>query len=164
MQMVYQASNSTCLNSASQINYTKINALVERISVTGSIKKIFRKPPKILLIEDTPLIQFINLAYLKLLGCDTELAQNGKEAIEMFKNGYDLILSDIGLPDIDGIEVVKTIRQQEQDKRTPVIALTAFDDSIIKECFAAGVDDFYIKPLKPEELGVVLKRWLPQFI
>jgi len=164
METVYQASNYFYPSFASQIDYDEIDATVERIESAGSVVRIFKYAPKILLIEDTPLIQRINLVYLKLLGCKVELAQNGQEAIAMFKNGYDLVLSDIGLPDIDGREVIKAIRLQEQEKHTPIIALTAFDDFIIKECFEAGVDDFYVKPLKTEELSAVLKRWLPQFI
>ncbi len=164
MKTVHQASNYCYPSFADPINYDEINATVERIGAVGSVSKIFKKTPKVLLIEDTPIIQYINLVYLKLLGCHVELAQNGQEAIALFKKGYELVLSDIGLPDIDGREVVKAMRQQEQDKHTPIIALTAFNDFIIKECFEAGVDDFYVKPLKIEELSVVLKRWLPQFI
>ncbi len=164
MQTVHQAKNHFYPAFASRIDYDEINAMVERIGSTGSIVKIFKTAPKILLVEDDPLIQRINLVFLKLLGCKVDLAQNGQEATTMFKNGYDLILSDIGLPDIDGREVIKTIRQQEQVKRIPIIALTAFDNFIIEECYEAGADDFYVKPLKPEELGIALKRWLPQFI
>lgn len=164
MQTICQASDYFYPAVASQIDYAEINAMVERISSTGRVAKLFKKAPKVLLIEDTPIIQRINLVYLKLFGCQVELAQNGQEAVEMFKNGYDLVLSDIGLPDIDGKDVIKIIRKQEQDKHIPIIALTAFDEFIIKECFEAGVDDFYVKPLKTEELATVLKRWLPQFI
>jgi CheY-like chemotaxis protein len=164
MQTVYQASNYFYPSFASQIDYDEINATVERIESNGSVIKAFKRPPKVLLIEDTPIIQRINLVYLKLLGCKVELAQNGEQAIDMFSNGYDLVLSDIGLPDIDGREVIKIIRQQEQSKRTPIIALTAFDDFIIKECLEAGVDDFYVKPLKTKELSAMLKRWLPEFV
>ncbi len=164
MQILYQATSYQYPSFTNQVNYDEVNAMVERIGAAGSIVRIFKIAPKVLLIEDTPIIQKINLVFLKLLGCEVELAQNGQEAIALSKKGYDLILSDIGLPDIDGREVIKSIRQQEQFKHTPIIALTAFDDFIIKECFEAGVDDFYVKPLKPEELSAVLKRWLPQFI
>jgi len=150
---------------ANPIDCDAIDALVERIESSGnSNNKIFNTAPKILLIEDTLLIQRINLIYLRLLGCQVDLAQNGQEALAIFKKGYDLILSDIGLPDMDGTEVIRMIRQQEGVKRTPIIALTAFDNFLIKECIEAGFDDFYVKPLKLEELGAVLKRWLPQFI
>lgn len=164
MKVSNQVSNYCHSSFGNQVDYNAINATVERIASVGSVIKIFKTAPKVLLIEDDPIVQRINLIYLKLFGCKVELARNGQEAIAIFKNNYDLVLSDIGLPDIDGIEVIRKIRQQEQAKKIPIVALTAFDNSLINECIEAGVNDFYIKPLKTEELSEVLKRWLPQFV
>lgn len=165
MQTAYHASDYLYPSNPKPVDYDEINATVKRIETSNSkSKKVFKVMPRVLLIEDTPVIQYTTLVFLKLLGCKVELARNGKEAIAMFKNNYDLILTDIGLPDIDGTEVVRTIRQQEHNKHTPIIALTAFDDFVKKQCFDAGVDDFYVKPLMPEQLSVVLKNWLPKFI
>jgi|GEM_PF-1744147 len=128
------------------------------------------KTPKILLIEDTEMIQKVHLAFLNQLGCLADLAKDGFEAMDKFSSDYDLILLDIGLPPRNGIsksglDVIKEIRCYENTmriQRHPVIVLTALDDSIREECHLAGCDDFYLKPLSLIDLNLVLKSWLPQ--
>lgn len=136
----------------------------------GGDRDLFITAPKILLVEDTEIIQKVNLGFLDILGCKADLAKDGFEAIDMFVNGYDLILLDIGLPSKNGIkktglDVVKEIRRFEVEtgaKRNIVIALTAFGDTMLDTCMTAGCDDFYVKPLLLDPLGEVLQRWLPK--
>lgn len=133
-------------------------------------RNLFIKAPKILLVEDTEIIQKVNLGFLDILGCKADLAKDGFEAIDMFVNGYDLILLDIGLPSKNGVtktglDVVKEIRRSETEtgaKRNIIIALTAYGDTMLDKCMEAGCDDFYVKPLLLDPLGEVLQRWLPK--
>jgi len=118
---------------------------------------------KILLVEDSPIVQQVHMDYLKELGYKSDLAQDGEEALNMFKNGYDLILLDIRLPKVNGIEVTKEIRCYEKEKNLKpiiIIALTAFNQTVKEDCEIAGVDDFYVKPIEIHDLEKVLKRWL----
>lgn len=114
--------------------------------------------PKILLVEDNPIIQKINRIFLEWMCFDVDIATTGKEALHYYENDYDLILLDIGLPDISGIEVCRTIRQNEQTQHIPIIALTAYGDFIKEECVNAGVDDFAVKPLLFDELHRLISK------
>jgi CheY-like chemotaxis protein len=119
------------------------------------------------LVEDNPVNQEVNTELLKSLGCEVKLATTGWEAIAAFeRTRYDLILMDCQMPELDGIEATKRIRQQEAlagtETRTPIVALTAhaFEEDR-QRCFAAGMDDYLSKPLTMDQLTATLKRWLP---
>ena len=87
-----------------------------------------------------------------------DLAENGSKAVELFKlNHYDLILMDIQMPVMDGIQATLTIRQMEKElgisNPIRIIAVTAFAlEKDREKCLAAGMDDFLAKPFKPQEL------------
>ena len=106
--------------------------------------------PKILLVEDNLINQRVTLEMLKELHCSTDIASNGIEAIEKFKNkNYQLILMDIGLPDMDGYEATFKIRElEEENNRIPIIALTAYASANDKQkCFDSGMDIVVTKPI-----------------
>ncbi len=113
----------------------------------------------ILLAEDNPLNQKIALIVLKKLGYQADLASNGQEVLLALEDRtYDLVLMDIQMPEMDGIEATRLIR-----KRWPqgpkIIVVTAFDQAICRDlCFDAGADDFLNKPVKMEELGAAILR------
>src|SRR5262245_30247899 len=79
--------------------------------------------PHVLVIEDNPYIQTCMDLMLKKLGCDVDIAANGTQALALFASHYDLVLLDIGLPDIDGFEVAACMREQEKNNgiHTPII-------------------------------------------
>jgi len=117
---------------------------------------------KVLLVEDTPIAIKVAVIILNMLGCKIDVAEKGMVALEMAtKNKYDLILMDIGLPDIDGLTVTKQIRQQElEGKHVPIIALTAHSETAIKEkLFEVGLDDLLIKPLTIMNGQQLLQRY-----
>ncbi len=117
---------------------------------------------KVLLVEDTPIAIKVAVIVLNMLGCKVDVAEKGATAIEMATNNqYDLILMDIGLPDIDGLTVTKHIRQQEpEDEHVPIIALTAHSETTIKEkIFEVGLDDLLIKPLTIMNGQQLLQRY-----
>lgn len=129
----------------------------------GNIEEpISKKALKILLVEDNILNQKFVRATLLREGHELDIAENGKIAIEKASNfQYDMILMDIQMPIMDGIEATLKIRELEQDKaiKTKVIAVTAFAlEKDKSRCLAAGMNDFLAKPFKPKELISVVNR------
>jgi len=119
-------------------------------------KHLFK--PRVLLVEDIPLIQKIHSTLLKNLGCVIDLAANGRSALELSCKKYDLIFMDIKLPDMTGIEICKILR--DKGESIPIIALTTESIDIKQYCFNAGMNDFLQKPVSIEVLNSVLQRWL----
>ena len=100
--------------------------------------------------DDTNICEVIDM-YLKSSGYDTKIANDGKAAQELFAECKpDLVLLDMMLPNIDGIDVLKWIRK---DSATPVIMLTAKGDTFDKVlALELGADDYVVKPFEPKEL------------
>lgn len=103
---------------------------------------------KLLLVDDQELNRDVLAHRLKKSGYVISSCTNGKEAIEILKKeSFDLILLDIMLPEISGIEVLKEIRKLKRHDNTPVIMITAVDEEeAINECMSAGADDYILKP------------------
>ena len=119
---------------------------------------------KILLVEDNLLNQRIVLFSLKKFNHAVTIANNGLEAVEKFrKDKFDVILMDIMMPVMDGLEATVQIREVEQsvkpDKRTPIIALTANTmDNDRNKCLSYGMDEFLSKPFDIEKLRDVFNK------
>jgi len=117
----------------------------------------------ILLAEDNPVNQKVESAILEKLGCTVVVANNGLEALELWRQGnMDLILMDCMMPDMDGYESTRRIREEEIKlgrNRIPIVALTANALKGDKElCLAMGMDDYLSKPFRMEVLQAVLKQ------
>ncbi len=117
-------------------------------------------PLKILVAEDNLVNQKLTLKILSKLGFEATLAVNGSEAVEMaLAQPYDMILMDVQMPEIDGLEATTIIRQN-MDMQPIIIAMTA---NAMKEdkdnCLAAGMDDFLSKPVKLEDVVQMLAKW-----
>lgn len=121
------------------------------------------RKPTILLVEDNVLIQKINRFYLLSLGCEVILANSGQEAIDLTHEKFDLVVLDIGLPDISGIEVAKHFRCSAYHAETPIIALTALSRDIIEPCFEVGMNEVVQKPLPIDEMYSLLYEYLPNY-
>ncbi len=122
---------------------------------------------RVLLVEDNPVNQRVGMAMLKRLGLEVGLAQNGREAVDALNNEsehYDVVLMDCQMPEMDGFEATRVIREQEGEKRLsrkPIVALTANAMQGDRErCVAAGMDDYLAKPFKAEALRAILQSWL----
>ncbi|MGV8175929.1 MAG: response regulator, partial [Methanothrix sp.] len=124
-------------------------------------------PPKevsryrILLAEDNPINQKVALAMLRHLGYRADVAANGIEVLSMLEQkAYDVILMDIQMPEMDGLEAAKLIRRRLPAARQPrIIAMTAYTMKGDREqCLAAGMDEYIAKPVKMEELKRVMER------
>jgi len=122
--------------------------------------------PHLLIIEDSLVEQRIYVEYLHHLRCRIQIASTGEEALNKLRHeSFNLILSDIGLPNISGLQVCKQLRQLEskQHKHTPMIAMSAYGDSVKQACDQAGFDDFLEKPFSFERLESVLGQWVQKF-
>jgi len=110
----------------------------------------------VLLVEDNVINKKIGLMSLKKKVKRIDLANNGKEALDMFAlEKYDLVLMDIQMPVMDGITATKKIRETEStpERRVPIIAITANTLAVDRDqCLAAGADDYLSKPYQMEEL------------
>ncbi|MFP4502910.1 MAG: response regulator [Candidatus Hydrogenedentota bacterium] len=119
---------------------------------------------RVLVVEDNYVNQQVAREILRDFGCSVAVASDGAEAIQMQHDGdYDIILMDCQMPNMDGYESTRHIRQQEGDRRhTPIIAMTAHAMKGDRErCMAAGMDDYISKPVAPEALYEALNQWLP---
>ncbi len=117
-------------------------------------------PLKILIAEDNLINQKLATRVLNKLGYKPEIANDGKEAIEMFKDKpYDVILMDMQMPVMDGIEATKMIRSCEMIKQPQIIAMTANAMAEDRErCLKEGMNDYISKPVRLEELITILKN------
>lgn len=113
---------------------------------------------KILVVEDNPINQKIAKLFLESFGYTVDIAANGQEALEMANRDYALILMDIGLPDMDGIEITQNIRQK--NKNVPIIACTASGESYRDKCLNAGMNDFILKPIMSDDLKILIKKYI----
>lgn len=117
---------------------------------------------KILVAEDVRLNQKLATQLLVKLGHEVTLADDGQQAVEAFdRQEFDLILMDVQMPGLDGLEATRIIRKQEKNKpgRTPIIALTAHAmESDRQRCLAAGMDSYLSKPLQLDALKAALQN------
>ncbi|OGC04639.1 hypothetical protein A2276_01520 [candidate division WOR-1 bacterium RIFOXYA12_FULL_43_27] len=119
-------------------------------------------PKSILLVEDDPVQLKMEEDFFNKEGFEVAVAASGEEALSMaLKKTFDLILLDILLPRVDGVEVCRRIKKSPNNTNTKIIAVTSFDvTDVQKKAQAAGVDDLVIKPLNFVELSKKIKTLL----
>ncbi len=122
---------------------------------------------RILLVEDNQVNQKVAAAMLEKLGCRTDAVSNGLEAIKALETiGYDLVLMDCQMPEMDGYEATRAIRKKQTrvlNASVPILAMTASALPGDRErCLAAGMNDYISKPIDPEALYRTIALWLPR--
>jgi len=143
-----------------------------------TLSEIKKYSIRILLAEDNLINQKLALRLLEKMGYRADVAANGKEAIEAVqKKQYHLVLMDVQMPEMDGFEATRAIRQAEAEKRQgsqnqegqaasslpniPIIAMTAMAMKGDREqCLAAGMNDYITKPIEPQKLSELLNKYL----
>ncbi len=121
-----------------------------------------QRPLRILLAEDNTVNQKLAVRLLEKWGHNVVVVNNGKEALSTLEQQvFDVVLMDVQMPEMDGLEATAAIRARERSTRAhlPIIAMTAHAMKGDKEqCLAAGMDDYVSKPLKPGDLRTALER------
>lgn len=119
---------------------------------------------KTLIVEDMPIALIGGLTVLEKFNLDVDSAENGNQALELAsKIAYRLIFLDLGLPDMEGIEVARKLRENHTNltlSDTLIIALTAHaEESYQNQCKAAGINGFLTKPLTDENVKDILRKF-----
>jgi len=162
---------------------TSPDKIITRHSVTEKSKQKIR----ILLAEDNIINQKVASKVLEKLGYHADVAANGLEALKALETiHYDMVLMDVQMPEMDGLEATREIRKREEliaqqkdagfsdelsalsfqhsarSKHIPIIAMTAHAMKGDKEiCLKAGMDDYLTKPIQPVKFGETIARWIP---
>jgi CheY-like chemotaxis protein/HPt (histidine-containing phosphotransfer) domain-containing protein len=123
-----------------------------------------RYPLRLLLADDNPINQKVGLSVLQKLGYRADVATNGLEVLRALEQkAYDIVLLDVQMPEMDGLEATRLIHKRWTDDRRPcIIAMTGNALTGDREkCLSAGMDDYISKPVRIAELQTALERWGP---
>jgi CheY-like chemotaxis protein len=146
----------------------KDEAAQKKIMTQYSVQEEMKHSVRILLAEDNPVNQKLAKVMLTKAGYQVEVADNGEEAVEKYKQSpedFDLIFMDVQMPKMDGIQATKVIRKYEEQPATrrhiPIVAMTAHAmKGDREECLEAGMDDYVTKPIKRELVFESIEKWV----
>ena len=129
------------------------------------LRDLHRSDVRILLAEDSITNQMVAVGILTRLGLRADIAKNGREAVEALRNiPYDLVLMDLQMPDMDGLEATRIVRAAGNETLNPAVPILAMTARAMsgdrKACLDAGMDDYIAKPVTPAALSALLEKWL----
>jgi CheY-like chemotaxis protein len=125
---------------------------------------VLKPGARILLAEDHAINRELAVALLSRTGWVVDTAENGKVAVAMVRaEAYDLVLMDLQMPEMDGLEATRMIRSMAGQEHLPILAMTAavFEEDR-QACLNAGMNDFVTKPIHLGSLLATINKWLPQ--
>jgi CheY-like chemotaxis protein len=131
--------------------------------VQKDVKPEVENRKRLLLVEDNPISQNLEVKILREVGYAVEAVSSGQEAIDSVKSGtFNLVLMDVEMTDMDGITATKKIRELTGlVSKIPIIAVTAHSSMKDREkCLAAGMDDYIAKPINIHFLKITIDQWL----
>jgi CheY-like chemotaxis protein/HPt (histidine-containing phosphotransfer) domain-containing protein len=134
---------------------------------SAPLPAVYRRGARILVAEDNVVNQDVALGILHKLGLRAEAVAHGAEAVEVLKTlSYDLVLMDVQMPEMDGLEATRIIRDAQSpvlNHKVPIIAMTAHAlQGDRQNCLQAGMNDYLSKPVSPQALVEALNTWLPK--
>jgi CheY-like chemotaxis protein len=159
--------------SANSLSVT-ISGLLNKVTSPARLKRKTRsdaselvahlKGVPILLVEDNEVNQLVAASILKKAGLSVKVANNGREALDMIqREHFELVLMDIQMPEMDGLEATRLIRDMDGFDKLPIVAMTAHAMSGDKEMsLKSGMNDHVNKPIDVQELFKTLAKWLPK--
>ena len=128
-----------------------------------------RLPLRILLVDDNEINQKVAARILGQIGYKPDLAENGRKALDALdKKKYDLVFMDVMMPEMDGLEATRNIRERQKNpagfpnygERIIIVAMTAHAmQSDREKCLAAGMDDYLAKPIRPADIRNMIEKW-----
>ncbi|MCU0226520.1 MAG: response regulator [Bryobacterales bacterium] len=145
---------------------SSLRALAGTVTVQAEQYPAHWAEARVLLAEDNMINQHVAMAMLKRMGIRADLVSSGSEALDAMRSrDYDLVLMDVQMPEMDGLEATRLLRLWEASqsrRRLPVIAMTAHAmEGDRRMCLEAGMDGYVPKPIKREALLEALREWMP---
>jgi signal transduction histidine kinase/DNA-binding response OmpR family regulator len=143
-----------------------LGAIVHARRTAPTVTQAEAEGTLVLVVDDHPINRLLLMRQVTLLGYANMAAQDGREALDMWKSGlFRLVITDCNMPEMDGYELARTIRAQEGSAGRPRTMILACTANAMKgeaeKCFAAGMDDYIPKPVELANLMVKLDKWLP---